>query len=192
MFCRVILTVTAVLLSAAAAQAAPVFGNGNLSNTGVASGVRYGAHDYYAVPFQTGTSSPALTLTGAYVLIGGQTVRSVDTVFELWTDSGSGPGSQVGQSSAVVSIASGSPTGWTLLTFASPVTLTASTNYYAVFGTTTNLTETLHWYPPATNQSYTDFSSGSGYSTDTSKLLYGTIDGQQSWASAGSTLSSTP
>jgi hypothetical protein len=183
MFCRVILTVTAVLLSTAAAQAGPVFGNGDLSNTGDSGGLILGNHDYYAVSFKTGSSSPYLTLSGGYILIGNtvSVSSSVDTQLEIWSDAGSGPAARLFQSS-IVNIPANTPNGWLLLNFASPVTLTASTNYYAVFGKITAPATTLRWHYPATSSNYTDLGSGSGYTTTPTAKVYGSLNNDPSWA----------
>ena len=193
MFCRVILTVTAVLLSTAAAQAGPVFGNGDLSNTGDSGGFQLGNHSYYAIPFKTGSSSPYLTLSGAYVLIENrETENSVDTRLAIWSDSGSGPAARLFQS-PISNIPANTSNGWSLLTFASPVTLSASTNYYAVFGRTTANSQLLYWLYPSTSTNYSDLGSGSGYTTTSSDPVYGFTENTSSWGTVGSsTLTTDP
>lgn len=176
---RFILSFMLLMAASSAALAVDVFGNGDLSSTSNSSVATFNANNAWALPFQTGASSLAdRTIQGAWVLVGGQT-SNVSYDVSIYTDSGTNQAPAATVATGTTSLNANAPTGWSFVTFSSPVTLNASANYYiAVEQASPNTGFT--WSKPTTNTSYSALGSGSLY-----QITGGSEAGAYAWGRAG-------
>lgn len=181
--CKSFLFVSILSLAiTATAGAVDVFGNGNRASNSNLGGYNYIANNAWAVPFTPGTSTAEeRDLMGAWVLIGGNNEIEVTIDLAIYDDAGTnqGPtGSSLTSGSLVVP--AGSLVGWRFVTFAAPVSLNASDNYYLSLEEPTGLGGFI-WAAP-TSMAYSDLGSGSDYAI--------TSGGTQNiWKRVGSTWS---
>jgi len=144
-------------------HALEVFGNGSLASSANTGGNTFNANNAWAIPFTPGASSlDQRTLTGAWVLTGGETVAITFSV-AIYDDAGTlaGP-SGTALASGSLGLNANDPIAWRFVTFSTPVVLTASDNYYVSVEEPTASTNFV-WAKPSTNPSYSNLSSGSSY-----------------------------
>ncbi len=149
------------------AGAVDVFGNGNRASNSNLGGYNYIANNAWAVPFTPGASTAEeRDLMGAWVLIGGNNEIEVTIDLAIYDDAGTnqGPtGPSLASGSLVVP--AGSLVGWRFVTFVSPLSLTASDNYYLSLEEPTGLGGFI-WAAPL-SMAYSDLLSGSDYAITT-------------------------
>lgn len=170
-----------------------VFGNGNLADNTNTSGFSFNAHNAWAIPFTPGASNlDQRTLTAAHVLVGGDSVSRTFSV-AIYTDTGTNAAPGTVLATGSLTLGAGAPVAWQQVTFVTPVTLTASANYYLAVEEATPSTEFL-WRSPVNNQTYSNLGSGSSFQVTggnpASVNVWGRIG--TTWSDSGSSLVATP